>query len=187
MGTPRGDPLGALLVSAGLVLAGLGLVWLTGTTQALPSAGLDGPAAHLSTLAPTTTVFLPMVPVRAPFPDSYEPNDFPEQAYGPMLSGRLYLSYIWSAGDPDDYYHFTPAHGGSAHVELRGIPAGCDYDLCVYIFENSVYEPVACSSESGNADEVVDFPVTQRQYFVRVYPYSGFSNRQPYRLTASYP
>jgi len=118
--------------------------------------------------------------------DNYEPNDTPDQAYGPLDSGVTYEAYMWDATDRDDYYYFTPSTSTSVHVTLTNIPSGCDYDLYVYYYDGQ-YRQVAYSNRPGNANEGVTFTsVAGRKYYVRVYRYSGSSNQQPYRLKATY-
>ncbi len=118
--------------------------------------------------------------------DIYEPNDRPSQAYGPLVSGQVCQAYIWNATDQDDYYHFTPSASANVHIDLTNIPPNCDYDLHVY-YHDGQYQLVTFSNEPGNADESVTFtPVAGRKYYIRVYPYSGFSSQQPYHLAAIY-
>jgi uncharacterized repeat protein (TIGR01451 family) len=137
---------------------------------------------------PTVYVHLPLI-MRHFGQDRYEPNDTPAQAYGPLLSGAVYRAYIWDAADQDDYYHFTPlADTSDVHVELTNIPANCipsvcDYDLLVYYYNGQGYILVAESRMLNNLDENLTFtPVAGRQYYIRVYRFSGFNNEQPYGL-----
>jgi hypothetical protein len=118
--------------------------------------------------------------------DIFEPNNTPEQAYGPLQSDQAYEAYIWNSTDVNDYYHFTPSTTAQVQVALTQIPASCDFDLYIYYFNGS-YQLVAYSNRTGTADESVSFtPVAGRQYFARVYRYSGSSNQQPYRLRVTY-
>lgn len=118
--------------------------------------------------------------------DIYEPNDTPAQAWGPLASGQVYEAYIWDTTDRDDYYHFTPSTDADVQVTLTRIPDGCDYDLYVYYYDGQ-YQLVAYSNQSGNVDENVTFtPVAGREYYIRVYPYSGSSSQQPYHLKVIY-
>jgi hypothetical protein len=117
--------------------------------------------------------------------DMYEPNDTPETAWGPLLGGEDYEACIWNSTDKEDYYYFTPSTTSQVGIALTSIPEGCDFDLYVYYYDGE-YRQVAYSNQTGNADENVDFtPVAGRQYYVRVFPYSGFS-QEPYVLTATY-
>ena len=118
--------------------------------------------------------------------DVYEPNDTPAQAWGALKADVVYEAYIWDATDKEDYYHFTPSTYTAVHIELTNIPSNCDYDLYVYYYDGQ-YQLVALSNQSGNTPENVTFtPVAEWKYFVRVYPYSGFSSQQPYYLKATY-
>jgi hypothetical protein len=121
--------------------------------------------------------------------DRYEPNDTPSQAWGPLEPERVYEAYIWNETDQDDYYHFTPATAAGVQVTLTNIPGDRDYDLYVYYYDpvDGRYVQQGGSNEPGSSDERVAFtPVPSRPYYVRVYPYVGFSSQQPYRLRLMY-
>jgi len=118
--------------------------------------------------------------------DVYEPNDTPEQAYGPLVSGQVYRGYIWDAKDLSDYYWFTPSASAAVRVALTNMPSGNDYDLYVYDYQGG-YRLIASSNQSGNTNETVTLtPQAGRKYYVRVYPYSGSSSQQSYQLTVTY-
>jgi hypothetical protein len=119
--------------------------------------------------------------------DVYEPNDKVSQAYPLTSTQTVYEAYIWDATDSDDYYAITPATTETVQITLTNIPAGADYDLYVYYQSGSQYPLVAESNRTGNQSESVNFaPTIGRTYYIRVYPYSGFSSSQPYRLTVIY-
>jgi hypothetical protein len=118
--------------------------------------------------------------------DPYEPNDSLDNAYGPLVSGRVYKAYIWNEDDQDDYYGFSPTSGTNVQVTMTNIPDGTDYDLYVYGFDGQ-YHLVAFSNQTGNVSETVTFaPVPGRQYYVRIYAYVGYSNQQAYQLSVTY-
>jgi hypothetical protein len=119
--------------------------------------------------------------------DVYEPNDSPEQAYGPLKSGQVYRAYIWNGTDQDDYYHFTPSSAANARITLSNIPSSCDLDLYIYHYVGGQYQLVAFSNRTGNATEQATLStVAGNQYLVRVYRYAGSSTQQPYQLEAVY-
>ncbi len=120
--------------------------------------------------------------------DVYERNDSPDEAYGPLVSGQDYDGYIWDATDPDDYYWITPTTASQVTIMLTNIPAGTDYDLYVYYHDGAQYQQVGASIRTGNQNESVTFtpPVLGTKYYIRVYPASGSSSQQPYRLRATY-
>jgi uncharacterized repeat protein (TIGR01451 family) len=147
---------------------------------------------------PTVYIYLPVV-MRNYIHDNYEPNDTPAQAYGPLISGEVYMAYIWDATDQDDYYYITPVSSTvtiDAYVQLTNIPAGRDYDLFVYYYDAvdcalyNGYCEVARSVQPDNADESVTFtPTGGRQYYIRVFSdimSGGYSNQQPYHLMTTY-
>jgi uncharacterized repeat protein (TIGR01451 family) len=146
---------------------------------------------------PTVYAYLPRT-MRNYRHDLYEPNDTPDQAYGPLVSGQVYPAYIWDTTDQDDYYHITPLTSTTdVYIQLTDIPTNRNYDLYVYY-----YDPVSCAAYNGycqvamsaqldNTDESVTFaPVAERQYFIRVYSDiaqgGGYSDKQPYSLMATY-
>lgn len=120
--------------------------------------------------------------------DIYEPNDTPTEAWGPLQSRTTYQAYIWDATDRDDYYFFTPSAGGDVFITLSDIPNSVDYDLYIYYHDGAAYQLEKYSNLTGSSREQVQFTgIPGRKYFVRVYPYSGFSSTQPYSLVATYP
>ncbi len=145
---------------------------------------------------PTVYIHLPVI-MRDYVHDNYEPNDTPDQAHGPLMSGNIYQAYIFDATDQDDYYYIIPSLGTvDVYVQLTNIPAGRDYDLFAYY-----YAPVACayyggycqvarSAQPDNANESVTFtPVAGRTYYIRVFSNilsGGYSDEQPYHLMATY-
>ncbi len=117
--------------------------------------------------------------------DTYEPNDSPSQAYGPIAPTR-YESYIWEPGDIDDYYYLISL-GGTVQIGLSNIPAGCDYDLYIYHRQDDGYQLIASSAQFGDADELATFTATRAtQYYIRVFRYGGYSNEHPYHLIADF-
>jgi uncharacterized repeat protein (TIGR01451 family) len=147
---------------------------------------------------PTVYAYLPLT-MRNYAKDFGEPNNTPEQAFGPLISGQNYWAFIWDGTDVDDYYHFTPTTTDEVTVEMTNIPedcdpVACDYDLYVYNYDGK-YNLIDFSERAGNADEEVAFvPIAGEKYYVRVRPFPfpgtsisfGFSNSQPYRLMVTY-
>ncbi|MFN3762520.1 MAG: pre-peptidase C-terminal domain-containing protein, partial [Anaerolineae bacterium] len=118
--------------------------------------------------------------------DRYEPNDTPAQAYGPLSSGQVITAYIWDATDRDDYYWFQPSANAQVTITLTNIPAGCDFDLFVYYYQNG-WQTAAQSNKSGSVDERVVFnAIANTKYYIRVYPYQGSSSTQSYRLSVQW-
>jgi hypothetical protein len=154
-------------------------------------AVVEEEACATSLVNPTAYAFIPVI-MRNYKNDFYEPNDTPGQAYGPLVSGQVYQSYVWDTTDQDDYYHVTPLSDTTAvHVELTSIPAGRDYDLYIYYNQDGEYLLVTSSARWGNLDESVDFiPVPGRKYYIRIYSDmamgGGYSNEDPYDLVATY-
>jgi uncharacterized repeat protein (TIGR01451 family) len=142
-------------------------------------------ACYTSYANPTLYAYLPLI-VRSYAKDLGEPNNTPEQAFGPLISGHIYWAFIWDEADTEDYYHFTPTTTDEVSVELSNIPVGHDYDLWVYSYDGK-YNLVDYSNNTGNADEYITFvPVSGEPIYVRVWPFDGFGNTQPYHLTVTY-
>jgi hypothetical protein len=105
----------------------------------------------------------------------------------------MYQSYIWNAEDSSDYFYFIPVSTQQVRISLANIPTGNDYDLYVYYYKDGLYKLHKASNFSGSGPEYVAFipqPNTDygpgTKFFVRVYPFEGFSSTQPYHLTVIY-
>jgi hypothetical protein len=135
------------------------------------------------TIGPRKPLYLPFV-VRDYFNDSYEPNDSIDEAHGPLVSGQAYTSYIPDANDPDDFYFAVVAATASLRVWLT-VPAALDLDLYVYDADHKV---VSSSNVSGKGvDEALSFTPTEAgTFFIRVYPFAGWSMSSPYTLLATF-
>ena len=119
--------------------------------------------------------------------DVHELNDTPPDAWGPLKIGKLIESYIWNAEDPSDYFWFEPDSSQQVRISLTNIPSGSDYDLYVYYYENGDYPLGWYSNSTGSGPETIDFiPVPGRKYFIRVFPFKGYSNVQKYHLVITY-
>jgi len=118
--------------------------------------------------------------------DIYEPNNTPQQAYGPLQFGTWHTAYIWDSTDTNDYY-FINGTGSSVRVDLE-TPEDSDLDLYIYILEGGQYVLKGYSNKYGRGvDETVTLATSQgTRYYIRVYPYLfGFGEHLPYRLKVS--
>jgi hypothetical protein len=119
--------------------------------------------------------------------DAYEPNDFLRDAYGPLISGTTYESFIWNADDLEDLYYFVPDTTQWVEVWLTNIPASTDYELEVWYVDGSGQLRKKAWSYGYGSTEAVGFtPDPRTQYYVRVYPRPGSYSTQPYRLKVTY-
>lgn len=118
-----------------------------------------------------------------PSNDTYEPNNSTSAAYGPITSGTVYDSYIYSSSDTD-YYYFNTTAAGSITVSLTNLPK--DYD--VYLL-NSSGTTVAKSENGSTSSESISYSSTAAgKYYVKVAGYSGaYSTTTAYALKATYP
>jgi len=100
----------------------------------------------------------------------------------PSLIIPTLLERICAWDDIDDYYYIEVTTLSPITVRLTNIPSGVDYDLHLYYGESWV----AGSDNYGNADEEIHYMPSQTgRYYIRVYPYSGYSE-SPYTLQASF-
>jgi len=119
--------------------------------------------------------------------DTCEPNDSWEDACGPLAPGAVYQFYILCRDGPeidDDLYYIHVGKTDPMAISLTSIPRDTDYDLYLY---DSKGEFLDFSNKSGNADEHILYtPGAIGKYFIRVYPWQGCSDTDPYSLVASY-
>jgi hypothetical protein len=113
--------------------------------------------------------------------DTYEPNNSFAEAYGPLQSGTVYQSYVWTDSDEDFYQVDVPAGSTGLVAGLSNIPANCDYDLYLFDGQNQLVES---STASGNADESLSgVGLAAGTYYLEVTPWAGSSQSQPYSLS----
>ncbi len=109
--------------------------------------------------------------------DTFEPNDTPEQAAGPLVWGQAYQSYIWDEGDVDVYY-LQLDRPSSILVSLTNITTVADYDL----FLSDPSGKVIASSTRAVDREFVEQSLQPGTYYVTVKPFAGFSQNDPYTV-----
>jgi hypothetical protein len=117
--------------------------------------------------------------------DSYEPNDEPRQAYGPLESEQQYTSYISAEGDVD-YYWINVGEAGDLSIEMTGPEV--DFDLFLrYLTEDGDLQQLA-ESQGLSSDETIAGRINQPgTYLIAIEGYDDAYSNQPYRLTATYP
>ncbi len=112
--------------------------------------------------------------------DTYEPNDSFELAYGNLISGVTYESYITNFLDVD-YYKIEPS-SGTLTIELWSLPA--DYDLYLY---DSNHNYLSDSRNEGTDPESIIYDITENDvYYIIVEPYAGSSTSDSYLLKATF-
>lgn len=109
--------------------------------------------------------------------DTYEPNDTPEQAAGPLALGQELQSYIWDEGDVDVYV-FEMDQSATVQVSLTDITAVADYDL---FLSNGAGEPLASSTRAIDREAIVQ-SLPPGTYYVTVQSFAGFSWKEPYTV-----
>jgi len=141
------------------------------------------PGVYYLDVAPTPMVSLPFTYTLWVWfgEDPYEPNDTRASAWGPISPDVDYHAFIWSAADPSDYFRFHIAGRTSVTVTLTGMAPGVDYDL--YLYDSAGSQPIASSDRWGSADERIENKSLESgDYYIRIYPYSGYSDTKPYIL-----
>jgi hypothetical protein len=116
-----------------------------------------------------------------PTTDTYEPNNFSSQAYGPLTSGTAYQSYLPDSNDVDWY---LLSFGTTSNISVSlVVPGSADFDL--YLLDTSLN--VLCKSiKLAGEDESIDTSgISAGSYYVKVKPYHCFST-DPYTLTATF-
>ena len=154
----------------------------TPTPSPTPTATPTPTPTVTSTPAPSF-ISLPLV-IKSHRTDTYEPNDSQEQAYGPLVSGTTYRSYIWFPDD-DDWYYIEVSALDTISIDLE-VPLVTDYDL--YLYDSRGTNILAKSDSFGNgvAERIEYMPDRTGKYYIRVYPYEGYSNTESYSLVVIY-
>ncbi|HID56841.1 TPA: M6 family metalloprotease domain-containing protein [Candidatus Poribacteria bacterium] len=68
------------------------------------------------------------MPITVYFGDTFEPNDTIQLAYGPLLYGVNYPSYIFDENDPADVYRIEFKKGRPVEIKVEDIPEGVVID-----------------------------------------------------------
>jgi hypothetical protein len=118
--------------------------------------------------------------------DICEPNNSLSEACGPLAAGWDYRYLIrCTAGLDDDFYYFDLETPGKAVLHLADIPSGADYSIYLYDENKRL---ICYSDQRGNRPEHVECDLSQLgRYYVRVYPWTGCNDNDPYTLAVSYP
>jgi subtilisin family serine protease len=119
--------------------------------------------------------------------DGYELND---NGYSVMYGGKPFISMgndisatIDNPNDTD-FYKFSVTADSKIRISIQNIPSESDYDLAVYSYiPNYGFIEMGSSVNSDNMDETVSIQLTQGAYYIKVYPYSGSSETQRYKLS----
>ncbi|MQY71680.1 hypothetical protein GH141_07105 [bacterium] len=114
--------------------------------------------------------------------DSYEPNDCFNSAYGPLVFGAVYESWIWDWEDYYDFYYFIPDTSGIVKIDLYNLPA--DYNLFLF---NERQEGIGYSMRYGNIPESISYHVIESDiYYVGVFQYGPADSTDSYLLKVDY-
>jgi hypothetical protein len=143
--------------------------------------GLYLPLALRARNTPTPTPTL--TPTQIPcLTQEQEPNNTRNEAEGrPPLCRGTTLTGRLPNGDNDDLYRMNVSALSRVVIDLTGVPAGTDYNLYLYRYEQSL-TLVGYSGELGTSNEHIEVDLAPGTYYVRVYPHQGRSGN-PYSLT----
>ncbi len=112
--------------------------------------------------------------------DTYEVNDTFTQAYGPLKSGDLYVSYISRANEKDFYFIIT-GETTNLTVDLT-MHRDLNYDLVVY---DETFTPLGFSISADTLDSITLPNLSAGVYYVEVVS-NGYYSVVPYKLKTTY-
>lgn len=161
----------------------------TPTASSTPSPTLTRTPTATVTVTPTATstpasrrMYLPLI--HRNFVDGFEPNNNFGGAWGPLVSGRSYAGWIFSADDREDFYYFELSAEHAITVSLQQIPSGHDYQLYLYNADRNL---IGYSDNRGDQDERIPLSGAQLpgRYYIRVrYVEWNALGSRPYSLQA---
>lgn len=120
----------------------------------------------------------PIVPAE----DTYEPNETREIAFGPIVFGEVYRSYLASPDDMD-IYRVEITTPGQITIELSEIPVGVDYDLYLLDAEGVEIDYSVGLEGTERIQRRLEVPGI---YFITVQSYAGSSVSHPYALRVTF-
>ncbi|SDX32868.1 thermitase [Marininema mesophilum] len=113
--------------------------------------------------------------------DTFEPNNSLATSHGPLTSGTVYNSKIFSETD-EDWYKIKTSSTGTIAVNLSNVPA--DYDLYLY---NSSGNLLSYSWNSGTSNESISTRRAAGTYYIKVVGWDGaHSTTSNYALKATF-
>lgn len=110
-------------------------------------------------------------------PDAYESNDQPMAAT--LFTGTELFANIHDSSDVD-YYTFTLTERSNVNLILSDIPTDADYNI--QVLDANLHE-IESTSMSGNTNETFTQKLSPGTYYVMVYPVTGYSDINPYKLS----
>ncbi len=191
-------PTGALQGADVRILAGpLGTLTPTlTTTSPTPTPTSSPTATPTRTRTPTTT----NTPTKTRIPTHFgslpivwrhsatyllEPNNNCGQAGGPLARGIKHWAYLHDQ-DPSDWYYIDLAAPSSIQVVLDPVPSDADFDIYLYAADCATLVAISDNWGDGVAERIEYYASKPDRYYVRVIPYIGHSNTEPYGLTVTY-
>jgi len=155
-------------------LAAIALGLLTGFLSSAAGREAATPAEYIPTPRPTEPC------------DTCEPNDGLSQACGPLAPGRNYQFFIGCTDARDeDLYYIDLDRPARLTMDLTSIPLGTEPGLYLYDDNKNL---ICYSDRPGNQDEHVVCDLGRAgRYYVRVYPWKGCNESDPYTLAVAYP
>jgi hypothetical protein len=129
------------------------------------------------------SVGLPLAVRYYPWDPYYEPNNFKQDAYGPLASGLDYLAY---PDDTNDYYYLFLTSDKTVDILVSDYePTSDNGDLLIYDETNP--SPIAQFGEPGFSEMSIDnLELSAGKYYVRIYTSDDYSDSALYTLRVTY-
>ncbi|MBM3240288.1 M6 family metalloprotease domain-containing protein [Candidatus Poribacteria bacterium] len=123
------------------------------------------------------------MPITVSFGDTYEPNNALSSAFGPLVYGMHYESFIYDKSDNADFYSFEAKKGNSIIITLQSIPDNANYVMRIL---NSRAETLMHSETKATSEKLMIYrPTHTETLFIVVETLFGYSKVDSYILTVN--
>lgn len=123
------------------------------------------------------------IPITVSFGDTYEPNNNILSAFGPLMYGMSYESFIYDEFDNADFYQFEAKKGIPVIITLQSIPDNANYVMRIL---NSFSETLTRSETQKTSESMMIYrPTRTETLFIVVEPLFGYSNVDSYILVVN--
>ncbi|MFQ6042076.1 MAG: M6 family metalloprotease domain-containing protein [Candidatus Poribacteria bacterium] len=123
------------------------------------------------------------MPITVSFGDTYEPNNDLLSAFGPLVYGMPYESFIYDELDTADFYEFEARKGIPVIITLQSIPDSANYVMRIL---NSRSETLMRSEAKKVPERIMIYrPTRTETLFIAVESLFGYSNVDSYILTVN--
>ncbi|HIE30127.1 TPA: M6 family metalloprotease domain-containing protein [Candidatus Poribacteria bacterium] len=123
------------------------------------------------------------MPITVSFGDTYEPNNDLLSAFGPLVYGMPYESFIYDESDKVDFYEFEAKKGVPVIITLQSIPDSANYVMRIL---NSRSETLMRSeAKKAPGRTMIYRPTRTETLFIAVESLFGYSSVDSYILTVN--